>query len=875
MATENVTTKFKVDISDLKSNIQTANNQIKLLSAEMKNANAGMEKGAETADSLSTKIEKQGQIVEAEKTKLNALKEQLQRLTQAEEKGKGIVSDLTTKYQLAAEQYGENSVEAKKYAQELSKAESAQEKNRQAIERLNIQIVNQDTAVKNAESQIGRYESALNELQNASADSADSTENLNGALGDTQSDAKKAGDGFTALKGVLADLIASGIKAAIKAFTDLGKTAVDTYKDMETGSDNLIKATGATGDKAKELEKNYKNVSKNIVADFGDIGSAIGEVNTRFGSTGKELEDLSTLYLKFSNITGENVVSAVDDTQKAMSAYGLDVDDVGTFLDALAKVSQDTGVKTSTLTSGIISNATAFQEMGLSVEQSIAFMGQLEKSGANSETVLNGMRKALKNSANDGLSLSESLVQLQESVESGKGGIDGLNASYEIFGKSGDQIYGAIKNGTLSFKDLTTASLDADGAVTKTYEQTQTSAKKVKLAVQNLKVSAADLVDKVITKYSPQIQAALEKIKKIIDKVFPAIEKGFNWILTNAPKIAPIITGIGTAIATFMVIINKQAILTAFSVGLGAIKTAFVGLWGVLSANPIGLVVAAVAGLVAAFITLWNTSEDFRNFFIGIWETIKDAVTTAISAIGEFFQGALDGVAVVKEDFAAAWESVKTAWSTAGEFFSGIWTNIKSAFSSVGTWFKTTFTKAWTNVKNVFSTVGEFFGGIWSTIKSKFTDIGTKVGDAIGGAFKGAINAVLQTVEDAINAIPDAINGALDIINKIPGVNISHMGYVELPRLAKGGIVNKSTLANIGEAGEEAVIPLEHNKAGLKKIASLLASEMPRIGITGGTNGGGTVYNFTQNNTSPKSLSRYEIYRQTKNLINTIKGAKA
>lgn len=875
MATENVTTKFKVDISDLKSNIQTANNQIKLLSAEMKNANAGMEKGAETADSLSTKIEKQGQIVEAEKTKLNALKEQLQRLTQAEEKGKGIVSDLTTKYQQAAEQYGENSVEAKKYAQELSKAESAQEKNRQAIERLNIQIVNQDTAVKNAESQIGRYESALNELQNASADSADSTENLNGALGDTQSDAKKAGDGFTTLKGVLADLIASGIKAAIKAFTDLGKTAVDTYKDMETGSDNLIKATGATGDKAKELEKNYKNVSKNIVADFGDIGSAIGEVNTRFGSTGKELEDLSTLYLKFSNITGENVVSAVDDTQKAMSAYGLDVDDVGTFLDALAKVSQDTGVKTSTLTSGIISNATAFQEMGLSVEQSIAFMGQLEKSGANSETVLNGMRKALKNSANDGLSLSESLVQLQESIESGKNGVDGLNASYEVFGKSGDQIYGAIKNGTLSFKDLTTASINADGAVTKTYDQTQTSAKKVKLAVQNLKVSAADLVDKVITKYSPQIEAALEKIKKVVDKVFPAIEKGFNWILTNGPKIAPIITGIGTAIATFMVIINKQAILTAFSVGLGAIKTAFVGLWGVLSANPIGLVVAAVAGLVAAFITLWNTSEDFRNFFIGIWETIKDAVTAAISAIGEFFQGALDGVAVVKEDFTAAWESVKTAWSTAGEFFSGIWTSVKSAFSSVGTWFKTTFTKAWTNVKNVFSTVGEFFGGIWDTIKSKFTDIGTKVGDAIGGAFKSAINAVLQTVENAINAVPDAINGALDIINKIPGVDIDHMGYVELPRLAKGGIVNKSTLANIGEAGEEAVIPLEHNKAGLKKIASLLANEMPRIGITGGTNGGGTVYNFTQNNTSPKSLSRYEIYRQTKNLINTIKGAKA
>ena len=99
------------------------------------------------------------------------------------------------------------------------------------------------------------------------------------------------------------------------------------------------------------------------------------------------------------------------------------------------------------------------------------------------------------------------------------------------------------------------------------------------------------------------------------------------------------------------------------------------------------------------------------------------------------------------------------------------------------------------------------------------------------------------------------------------------MGYVSLPRLAKGGIVNKSMLANIGEAGEEAVIPLEHNKAGLKKIAGLLAKEMDGVAVGGGkTTGGGTVYNFTQNNNSPKALSRYEIYRQTKNILRTVKG---
>ena len=112
MPTENVTTKFKVDISDLKKNIQTANNQIKLLTAEMKNANAGMAKGAETADSLTTKIQKQSQIVQQEENKLQALKDQLARLNQHQQQGERIIADLTAKYQNAVQVYGEASNEA-------------------------------------------------------------------------------------------------------------------------------------------------------------------------------------------------------------------------------------------------------------------------------------------------------------------------------------------------------------------------------------------------------------------------------------------------------------------------------------------------------------------------------------------------------------------------------------------------------------------------------------------------------------------------------------------------------------------------------------------------------------------------------------------
>lgn len=904
--TENVTTKFKVDVSDLKKNITTANNTIKLLNAEMKNISAGMDKGAETADTLAAKMQKQSQIVDAEKSKLNALKEQLQRLVQAQESGASVVNDLTRKYQQAAEQYGANSDEAKKYLQELNKAETAQDKNAQAIERLNVQIVNQDTAVKNAQAQVNSYANALENMQSESDDAANDTDALNKSLDGTESDAKKAGGGFTVLKGVLADLIANGVKLAIKAFTDLGKAAVTTYKDMEKGSDNLIKATGATGASAKDLEKSYKNVSKNIVADFGDIGAAMGEVNTRFGYTGGELEKATQQFLKFADITGTDATNAVQIVSKAIEGAGLDSKQYTVLLDQLAVAAQASGVSVDTLADGITKNGATMRTLGFDTSETIAIIAQMEKAGVNTETAFAGMKKAAAEWAKDGKNPREEFQKTIDLISNASSDTKAAEIALENFGnKAGTELADAIRTGRFEYSEFAKTVTGSSGTVNKTYEETQSELDKVKLATQNLKVSAADLIDKVVTKYSPQIEKALNGAKKIIDKVFPAIEKGFTWITKNGSKVASVIVGIGTAITAFV----------AATSGITALKTALTGLWAVMSANPVGLLVAAIAGLVAAFITLWNTSEEFRNFWIGLWDTVKSAVTSAIEAVGAWFKSAFDGVEMFKEEFLSAWESIKAAWSTALEFFAGIWDgiktvfstvgawfktvftgawnntknafstvkttfagiwgNIKAAFSTVGTWFKTTFETAWTNIKAVFSNVGDFFGGIWDTIKEKFTDVGTKVGEAIGGAFKSVINSVLETVENTINAVPDAINSAIDILNKIPAVDIDHLGYVSLPRLAKGGIVNKSMLANIGEAGEEAVIPLEHNKAGLKKIAGLLAKEIDGGAIGGGkTTGGGTVYNFNQTNNSPKALSRYEIYRQTKNLMSAMNGVK-
>ena len=165
----------------------------------------------------------------------------------------------------------------------------------------------------------------------------------------------------------------------------------------------------------------------------------------------------------------------------------------------------------------------------------------------------------------------------------------------------------------------------------------------------------------------------------------------------------------------------------------------------------------------------------------------------------------------------------------------------------------------------------------WGSLKKTFSELGTKIGDTVGGAIKGAVNGALEFIEKRINAVPDAINAAIDLINKLPGVEIQPMEHIQLPRLANGGVVSKPTVAQIGENGREAIIPLEKNKAGLREIAQMLAQEISSLQVSAPQNttnhitNQGTTINFTQNNTSPKTLSQYEIWRQTRNLLQLVK----
>ena len=261
---------------------------------------------------------------------------------------------------------------------------------------------------------------------------------------------------------------------------------------------------------------------------------------------------------------------------------------------------------------------------------------------------------------------------------------------------------------------------------------------------------------------------------------------------------------------------NGYSMEAVIMVTIGVIGVLIGVIWAfnaALLANPITWIIAAIIALVAVFVILWNECDWFREFWVNLWEIIKEA----FRVVWEWLKQAAKDIG---QFFVDAWEVIKKAFSFVGDFFFNKYKAIKDIFIGVAKFFGDIFSEAWEAIKKAFSSVGSFFSGIWDSIKSIFSKVGSAIGDAVSGAFKSAINWVLEKAIGIINGFISAINAAIGVINLIPGVDIKKISKLEVPQLAEGGIVTSDTLARIGEQGyREAVLPLERNTEWMDILA--------------------------------------------------------
>lgn len=325
--------------------------------------------------------------------------------------------------------------------------------------------------------------------------------------------------------------------------------------------------------------------------------------------------------------------------------------------------------------------------------------------------------------------------------------------------------------------------------------------------------------------YMPQIKEALSGVGDAIGKVIKFIADHWELIST----IAIIIAGICAALSVF----------SAVMAVVNAVMLASPVTWIVLA------IVAAIAALVTIIVLVIKYWDEIKEATKKCWDAICNAVEVAIDWVVGLFTKIFNWVKenwqglllLLANPFAGAFKLiydncegfrniVDNTCKAIADFFKNLWQGIKDTFKSVGSWFSNTFNSAVNGIKNAFSKVTGFFSDIWNKIKSIFSSVGSAIAGAISGAVKKAINSVLSIAVKTINGFISAINTAIGIINAIPGVNIKKLSKLEVPQLAKGGIVNSATLAVIGEQGKEAVVPLENNTEWLDKLAGKLSASL-------------------------------------------------
>lgn len=579
MADTQSTTKFRADISQLRSEMQAASRLVKVANSEFKAATAGMDDWSKSADGLEKKIKQLNTILTAQKRQLALAKQEWEKTKKA---------------------YGENSAEA---------------------DRAKIKLNNLEASVSKTEKELKNYEKELDAVGDESRE--------------TGNEIQQSSEGFTVMKGVLADLVATGIKAAIQGMKNLAGAAKEAYQEFDAGQDAMIKATGATGKEAEKLRETYKNVIKSVGGEFDQLGATIGEINTRMGFEDVDLEKATAEFQKFAKITGTDATEAVRLVSRAMGDAGIDVNQYGEVLDLLTTASQKSGIEIGTLAEQLTKYGAPMRNLGFDTKESVAIFSSWEKAGVNTQIAFSGMRKAISNWSKDGKDAREEFKKTLKEIESTPDRAKATQKAIEVFGsKAGPDLADAILEGRFAYEDFLSSLEGSTGTVDATFQETLDASDKIKLAMQGAKAEIGAFTAEILEKYEPQIEEAIQKATEKAKEIV-------SFVIQNKDAIIGALTAIGTVMGTVFVVDKVNTFMTtmktfsgmiapmAAKVGLltaaeGAAEGATLGLNTALLANPATLIIGGIAGLIAIMLKFRGEQQKSLQETYGLTKAEED-----------------------------------------------------------------------------------------------------------------------------------------------------------------------------------------------------------------------------------------------------------
>lgn len=462
--------------------------------------------------------------------------------------------------------------------------------------------------------------------------------------------------------------------------TAAAAAGVAAFSAVDEGVDTIVTATGASGEALDGLVASYETIATSIPEELGDVASAVGEVNTRFHTTGEELEGQTTLFLQFAKITGGDVVSSVDSADKVLKTFGKTSDDASGLLGMVAKAAQDTGINAQGLMDDVLANSATFKELNFSLEESVNFMALLDENGVESGTALAGLKKAVVNLTDAGMSESEALQTVIDKIKNAGSETEALTIAQETFGTKGAaEMATAIREGRLSLDDLSASMADYSTVVTDTYNNTMDGVDGATTAANAAKIAMSTLGETISNMLAPVFQHLTQLLidaKAHFDTLDDGQKQAIVTIGLIVAAIGPALVIIGKVITAVGTITTGVGSLVGFVGGTGVplitgtVMPALSGLWALMLANPISIVIAAIAAIVAAFVLLWNKCEGFRNFWINLFSSVKSTVVDAKNNVLSTFDGIKNGISSRIE---GAKNSVHNAIENIKGFFNFSW----------------------------------------------------------------------------------------------------------------------------------------------------------------------------------------------------------
>ena len=349
------------------------------------------------------------------------------------------------------------------------------------------------------------------------------------------------------------------------------------------------------------------------------------------------------------------------------------------------------------------------------------------------------------------------------------------------------------------------------------------------------------LITTLIGSFSDIIQPIIDYLPDIIIAVVDAIMNNLPVLIDGLIQLTLAIVGalpeiIMALVEAMPTVISSivQGLIASAPILLEGFTQIFGGAWDIISTifSPVidffgGLFRGAVNVVSTVFSAILNVLGNIWNgirivfapvigFFSGIFRGVVNAIKAVFTPIVQFFSSI----------FTLAVNVIRTVFSAVTQIFSSIWNTVKNIFAGVVSFFSGIFNGAVNIIRNVFNPIVEFFSGIWKSITGIFSKVGEVIGNAITNVVSKAVNAVLSTAVSIINGFITAINFAIGLINAIPGVSINKLDKLEVPQMAKGGVLERGQVGLLEGNGAEAVVPLEKNTGWLTRVADMLGERM-------------------------------------------------